>query len=71
MQFLYNKQAGEEFIQLQGENFNHLKVRVKENSELNLRNLQDNFLYNYTITNLTRNSCTLKFLNKKSQNIKQ
>ncbi|EAH6448242.1 TPA: 16S rRNA (uracil(1498)-N(3))-methyltransferase, partial [Campylobacter jejuni] len=22
MQFLYNKQAGEEFIQLQGENFN-------------------------------------------------
>ncbi|HEG1518072.1 TPA: 16S rRNA (uracil(1498)-N(3))-methyltransferase [Campylobacter jejuni] len=71
MQFLYNKQAGEEFIQLQGENFNHLKVRrVKENSELNLRNLQDNFLYNYTITNLTRNSCTLKFLNKKS-NIKQ
>ncbi|EAH4917245.1 16S rRNA (uracil(1498)-N(3))-methyltransferase, partial [Campylobacter jejuni] len=24
MQFLYNKQAGEEFIQLQGENFNHL-----------------------------------------------
>ncbi|EAH6358559.1 16S rRNA (uracil(1498)-N(3))-methyltransferase, partial [Campylobacter jejuni] len=26
MQFLYNKQAGEEFIQLQGENFNHLKV---------------------------------------------
>ncbi|EAH8339700.1 16S rRNA (uracil(1498)-N(3))-methyltransferase, partial [Campylobacter jejuni] len=23
MQFLYNKQAGEEFIQLQGENFNH------------------------------------------------
>ncbi|EAH5146118.1 16S rRNA (uracil(1498)-N(3))-methyltransferase, partial [Campylobacter jejuni] len=51
MQFLYNKQAGEEFIQLQGENFNHLKVRrVKENSELNLRNLQDNFLYNYTIT---------------------
>ncbi|WP_144689282.1 16S rRNA (uracil(1498)-N(3))-methyltransferase [Campylobacter jejuni] len=72
MQFLYNKQAGEEFIQLQGENFNHLKVRrVKENSELNLRNLQDNFLYSYIITNLTRNSCTLKFLNKKSQNTKQ
>ncbi|MPQ04437.1 hypothetical protein F9666_07525, partial [Campylobacter jejuni] len=64
MQFLYNKQAGEEFIQLQGENFNHLKVRrVKENSELNLRNLQDNFLYNYTITNLTRNSCTNSELN--------
>ncbi|HDZ5016923.1 TPA: 16S rRNA (uracil(1498)-N(3))-methyltransferase, partial [Campylobacter jejuni] len=42
MQFLYNKQAGEELIQLQGESFKHLKARrVKENSELNLRNLQD------------------------------
>ncbi|SUW98033.1 16S ribosomal RNA methyltransferase RsmE [Campylobacter jejuni subsp. doylei] len=72
MQFLYNKQAGEEFIQLQGENFNHLKARrVRENSQINLRNLQDNFLYSYTITDLTRNSCTLKFLNKKLQNIEQ
>lgn len=72
MQFLYNKQAGEELIQLQGESFNHLKARrVKENSKLNLRNLKDNFLYSYTITNLTRNSCALKFLDKKSQSIKQ
>ncbi|AXP09112.1 16S rRNA (uracil(1498)-N(3))-methyltransferase [Campylobacter hepaticus] len=72
MQFLYHEQAGQKLIQLQDKDFNHLKVRrVKENTKLNLRNLQDHFLYEYTITHLKRNSCILKLSNKFIQNQEQ
>ncbi|MBM0636493.1 16S rRNA (uracil(1498)-N(3))-methyltransferase [Campylobacter sp. VicNov18] len=72
MQFLYHKQAGQNLIQLKNENFNHLKVRrVKENTIIKLRNLEDNFLYDYKITDLKRTSCTLSLLDKKLQSTKQ
>lgn len=65
MQFLYHKQAGEEILKLKGEEFAHLKARrIKENEILSLRNLEDDFIYDYKISNLDRNSCLLYFLNK-------
>ncbi|EOZ2161226.1 16S rRNA (uracil(1498)-N(3))-methyltransferase [Campylobacter coli] len=65
MQFLYHKQAGEEILKLKGEEFAHLKARrIKENEILSLRNLEDDFIYEYKISNLDRNSCLLYFLHK-------
>lgn len=65
MQFLYHAEAGKESLKLKGEEFTHLKARrVKENDELALRNLEDDFIYHYKISNLQRNSCVLDFLNK-------
>ncbi len=65
MQFLYHKQAGEEILKLKGEEFAHLKARrIKEDEILSLRNLEDDFIYDYKISNLDRNSCLLYFLNK-------
>lgn len=65
MQFLYHKQAGEEILKLKGEEFAHLKARrIKENEILSLRNLEDDFIYDYKISNLDRNSCLLYFLHK-------
>ncbi|EGK7562371.1 16S rRNA (uracil(1498)-N(3))-methyltransferase [Campylobacter coli] len=65
MQFLYHKQAGEEILKLKGEEFAHLKARrIKENEILSLRNLEDDLIYDYKISNLDRNSCLLYFLNK-------
>lgn len=60
MQFLYNENAGINKLLLENETLQHLKVRrVKANESLNLRNLKDDFLYTYKITELKRNSCTL------------
>lgn len=65
MQFLYHAEAGKESLKLKGEEFTHLKARrVKENDDLALRNLEDDFIYHYKISNLQRNSCVLDFLNK-------
>ena len=65
MQFLYHKQAGEEILKLKGEEFAHLKARrIKENEILSLRNLEDDFIYEYKNSNLDRNSCLLYFLHK-------
>ncbi|EGS1364253.1 16S rRNA (uracil(1498)-N(3))-methyltransferase, partial [Campylobacter coli] len=51
MQFLYHKQAGEEILKLKGEEFAHLKARrIKENEILSLRNLDDDFIYEYKIS---------------------
>lgn len=65
MQFLYHIEAGKESLKLKGEEFAHLKARrVKENDDLALRNLEDDFIYHYKISNLQRNSCVLDFLGK-------
>ncbi|MBZ7936131.1 16S rRNA (uracil(1498)-N(3))-methyltransferase [Campylobacter sp. B0100352/1] len=68
MQFLYHQKAGEEILKLKGEEFSHLKARrVKENEILTLRNLEDEFVYVYKISNLERHSCELHFLNKENK----
>ena len=69
MQFLYHKEAKNSSIFLEKEEFLHLKVRrVKEGESLNLRNLQDDFLYTYRISDLKRNSCVLS-LSSQEENL--
>lgn len=69
MQFLYDESAGENELCLKNENFHHLKVRhVKAGECLNLRNLNDDFLYTYVIKELSRNFATLTLQAKTRQN---
>ena len=66
MQFLFHKDAGEAFLRLENEALRHLKVRrLKVGEPLSLRNLEDNFLYEYEITEFARHFCVLKFLSKR------
>lgn len=68
MQFLYNENAGKSELELKNEAFKHLKARrVRLNDSLNLRNLNDDFLYIYTINELKRSSCTLILQEKNHQ----
>lgn len=69
MQFLYNENAGQNELLLKNEEFKHLKVRrVKLNQSLNLRNLDDDFLYIYKLNELKRNACVLTLLEKRLTN---
>jgi len=69
MQFLYHQNSGEKTLNLKGEEFQHLKVRrVRENEYLFLRNLKDQFLYEYKIHSLTKNSCILNLIKKSFTN---
>lgn len=69
MQFLYNENAGQNELLLKNEEFKHLKVRrVKLNQSLNLRNLDDDFLYIYKLNTLKRNACVLTLLEKRLTN---
>ncbi len=63
MQFLYHKDAKNELLSLENEEFLHLKVRrVKLKEHLKLRNLEDEKLYTYEVTELNKHSCVLKLL---------
>ena len=65
MQFLFNKNAGANELCIRGEDFHHLKVRrLRQNENINLRNLKDDFVYVYKISNLNRNSCLLNLQKK-------
>lgn len=69
MQFLYDENAGENELFLKNENFHHLKVRrVKTGESLNLRNLNDDFLYTYVVKELSRSFATLALQAKTRQN---
>ena len=65
MQFLFNENAGANELCIRGEDFHHLKVRrLRQNENVNLRNLKDDFVYVYKISNLNRNSCLLNLQEK-------
>lgn len=67
MKFLYSKQAGEEQICLQNEQFLHLKARrVKLGERIDVRNLKDGQNYIYEIVNLDRKSAELSLVFKHS-----
>ncbi|NDJ27042.1 16S rRNA (uracil(1498)-N(3))-methyltransferase [Campylobacter sp. MIT 12-8780] len=66
MQFLYHEKAGEARICLENEAFLHLKARrAKLNESLKLRNLNDIFLYEYTICEFDKKHAVLEL--KKSE----
>ncbi|PID47989.1 MAG: 16S rRNA (uracil(1498)-N(3))-methyltransferase [Proteobacteria bacterium] len=72
MQFVYHKLAGSQSLEIKGEKFKHLiKARRKKVGEsLHARNLEDGFLYTYTIENINRNEAELSLLSKtKSQKL--
>ncbi|MDR1614126.1 MAG: 16S rRNA (uracil(1498)-N(3))-methyltransferase [Campylobacteraceae bacterium] len=56
MQFLYHERAGEESIVIEGESFTHLfkSRRYDIKKPLRLRNLRDDFLYEYNIKAINR-----------------
>ena len=65
MQFLFNENAGANELCIRGEDFHHLKVRrLRQNENVNLRNLKDDFVYVYKISSLIRNSCLLNLQEK-------
>ncbi|WP_172201966.1 16S rRNA (uracil(1498)-N(3))-methyltransferase [Campylobacter sp. RM16188] len=67
MKFLYSRQAGEEQICLQNEQFLHLKARrAKLGERIDVRNLKDGQNYIYEIVNLDRKSAELSLVFKHS-----
>ncbi|QCD53320.1 16S rRNA (uracil(1498)-N(3))-methyltransferase [Campylobacter sp. RM16192] len=67
MKFLYSKQAGDEQICLQNEQFLHLKVRrAKLGERIDVRNLKDGQNYIYEITNLDKKGANLSLVFKHS-----
>lgn len=63
MRFLYDKNAGNESLEIKAESFNHLKARrVKLGERIEIRNLQDGYSYLYEIKELGRSAvCDLVF----------
>ncbi|MCR4942759.1 MAG: 16S rRNA (uracil(1498)-N(3))-methyltransferase [Campylobacter sp.] len=60
MKFLYEKNAGSEFIKLENEAFLHLKARrVKQGERIELRNLIDDKLYLYEVQEIGRKNANL------------
>lgn len=65
MQFLYSADAGKDELEIQNEGFLHLKSRrVKLNSTVCLRNLQDDFIYKYEIKEVQKKSIKAFLLDK-------
>ena len=64
MQYLYNKDAGLEILEIEGESYKYLfRVRrFKLNNIVELRNLIDDKLYSYKIINISKKSATLKLI---------
>ncbi|NLK65922.1 MAG: 16S rRNA (uracil(1498)-N(3))-methyltransferase [Campylobacteraceae bacterium] len=67
MVFLYSKFSGDEFIELDGDEFRHLKVRrVKLGDRVDVRNLKDGYNYIYEIKEFDRRKATLELVFKHS-----
>ena len=66
MQFILDKNAGEEILRVEGERYNHLfrSRRTKKSEMLYFRNLKDLNLYTYQIENLGKKEAILKLANK-------
>ncbi len=71
MQFLYLEDSGAPTLILEDEPFRYaVKVRrVKNGSTLHTRNLRDNLIYSYTITDIGRRSATLGLVDQKELSI--
>lgn len=62
MQFVVNRNSGEDILILDGESYNHVfkSRRTKSAENLYLRNLEDINLYRYSIVSIDRKSAKLK-----------
>lgn len=63
MRFLYDENAGNDCLEVKGDNFNHLKARrVSIGERLDIRNLKDGYSYLYEIKEFSRKAvCELVF----------
>ena len=72
MQYLYHKESGRESITLKDSDYKYI-VRVrrhKKNEIIHLRNLADNILYSYIITDITKKEALLTFKESRYLEIK-
>ncbi len=65
MQFLYSPEAPKETITLKGDEYRYVvKVRrFGEGDRVNLRNMEDDYLYEYEIREITKRELLLKLIN--------
>lgn len=69
MQFIYDKNAKNELLKIEDENYNYIvKVRRhKLDDILDFRNLEDDFLYSYKISQIDKKSLFLNLLKKEEK----
>lgn len=66
MIYLYNKDAGEYSVVIEGEEYRHLfkARRLKVSSEIYLRNLRDDYLYKYRVSTITKKQAIATLVEK-------
>ena len=69
MQFIYDKNAKNELLKIEDENYNYIVKarRHKLDDILDFRNLEDNFLYSYKISQIDKKSLSLNLLKKEEK----
>ncbi len=72
MQFIYDKNAKNELLKIEDENYNYIVKarRHKLDDILDFRNLEDDFLYSYKISQIDKKSLFLNLLKKKKKLLK-
>ena len=67
MVFFYDKFAGNESLEILGENFSHLRARrLSVGDRVDFRNLSDGYNYIYEIAEISRKSASLELVFKNS-----
>lgn len=69
MQFIYDKNAKNELLKIEDENYNYIikARRHRLDDILDFRNLEDNFLYSYKISQIDKKSLSLNLLKKEKK----
>ncbi|MGJ0340365.1 16S rRNA (uracil(1498)-N(3))-methyltransferase [Aliarcobacter cryaerophilus] len=69
MQFIYDKNAKNELLKIEDENYNYIVKarRHKHDDILDFRNLEDDFLYSYKISQIDKKSLFLNLLKKEEK----
>lgn len=69
MQFIYDKNAKNELLKIEDENYNYIVKarRHKLDDILDFRNLEDDFLYSYKISQIDKKSLYLNLLKKEEK----
>ncbi|MEM5558129.1 16S rRNA (uracil(1498)-N(3))-methyltransferase [Aliarcobacter cryaerophilus] len=69
MQFIYDKNAKNELLKIEDENYNYIVKarRHKLDDILDFRNLEDDFLYSYKISQIDKKSLFLNLLEKEKR----
>ncbi|MCT7504934.1 16S rRNA (uracil(1498)-N(3))-methyltransferase [Aliarcobacter cryaerophilus] len=69
MQFIYDKNAKNELLKIEDENYNYIikARRHKLDDILDFRNLEDDFLYSYKISQIDKKSLFLNLLKKEEK----